>query len=131
MKEIKFRVWDKEEKQIKNVDSIHFPLGKSSGKDISIYNEKEDCYEWVYDYKIMRYTGIEDKNKKEIYEGDILAIDDFSFENFSEFKNYGEIKYNNCRFYIKMKDGYHDELINVPDIYEVVGNIYENSELLD
>ena len=29
-----------------------------------VYNEEEDCYEWVYDYELMQYTGIKDKNNK-------------------------------------------------------------------
>ena len=45
MREIKFRVWDKDEKIIKKVESINFPLGgESSSKTVCVYNEEEDCY---------------------------------------------------------------------------------------
>ena len=125
MKEIKFRVWDKEEKQMKSVDSIHFPLGKSSGKDISVYNEKEDYYEWIYDYEWMQYAGVKDRNGKEIYEGDIVECIEFI-----------GLEYVHSRYRVFYDDEYISYSIgcledDVRNTIEVIGNIYENPELLD
>ena len=122
MREIKFRVWDKDEKIIKKVESINFPLGgKSSSKTVCVYNEEEDCYEWVYDYELMQYTGIKDKNNKEIYEGDIVEF----YSNVED-----EI--------ITEKVEYHFGIYRAGDYFvgkiynkcEVIGNIYENKDLL-
>ena len=122
MREIKFRVWDKDEKIIKKVESINFPLGgQSSSKTVCVYNEEEDCYEWVYDYELMQYTGIKDKNNKEIYEGDIVGF----YSNVED-----EI--------ITEKVEYHFGIYRAGDYFvgkiynkcEVIGNIYENKDLL-
>lgn len=122
MREIKFRVWDNDEKIIKKVESINFPLGgESSSKTVCVYNEEEDCYEWVYDYELMQYTGIKDKNNKEIYEGDIVEF----YSNVED-----EI--------ITEKVEYHFGIYRAGDYFvgkiynkcEVIGNIYENKDLL-
>ena len=82
------------------------------------------------DNTLMQYTGLKDKNGVEIYEGDILSLircldkhficmcnklPDKDFTDVVIFEN-GEFTCN--------------ELGNIPDYYEIIGNIYENPELL-
>jgi uncharacterized phage protein (TIGR01671 family) len=78
----------------------------------------------------MQYTGLHDKNGKEIYEGDIVK-----FENIK-----AKIIYGFCGFEFEWIDGYTDKIRlckteplfkNVSLIFEVIGNIYENPELLN
>lgn len=81
-----------------------------------ILNDK-DCI-------VMQSTGTADKNGKEIYEGDIVKIDNLIKQ--VKFTCYG------CRFQLTDKDGYFFDSIykNRTDEIEVIGNIFENKDLL-
>jgi hypothetical protein len=119
MREIKFRAWDKLNKEMINVESINFQERRVY-KDTVSYRKFEDI-------DLMQYTGLKDKNNKEIYEGDIL------FESFGE--RYYKVVFKNGNFRTEF-EGYFDEysfdLIDVVlDLCEINGNIYENSELME
>lgn len=120
MREIKFRAWIKEVDEIREVEYINFWKKKIS------YPHKF-CKEYYLnadfdEIEIMEYTGLKDKNGKEIYEGDIL------FESFRE--EYFKVVFENGSFRAEA-DGYSLDLEDCDDICEVVGNIYENPELLE
>ena len=69
MREIKFRVWDNDSKKIYNQDDFILTFD-NVGEDIYLKGNNEIIP--FYRYKLMQYTGLEDKNGQEIYEGDIL-----------------------------------------------------------
>lgn len=92
--------------------------------------EKSLCYKVDKD-TLGQYTGLHDKNGKEIYEGDILEIKGFSYKGYCT----GVIKKN---VVVEFKDYRwscgHKSLLNLSTwkevTLEVIGNIYDNSELL-
>ena len=120
MREIKFRAWIKEVDEIREVEYINFWKKKIS------YPHKF-CKEYYLnadfdEIELMEYTGLKDMKGKEIYEGDIL------FETFRE--EYFKVVFENGSFRAEV-DEYSLDLEDYANICEVVGNIYENAELME
>lgn len=76
------------------------------------------------DYILMQYIGINDKNGKEIYEGDIIKD--------SYYDNKGKISFANCCYGIFAGKSYDGDILfyAMSKDLEVIGNIHENPELL-
>ena len=124
MREIKFRCWDRFKQRWSNYkinDSTVYFMDKKTGVWYGSYNKR------YKDFNLMQYTELKDKNNKEIYEGDIL------FESFGE--RYYKVVFENGSFRAEFKgdfEWHHFDLIDVViQGCEVVGNIYENPELME
>ena len=130
MREIKFRVLiDRkmyyQDKYEAYSDNFSIDICKETITITSFYNY-EDVYRFEYEeVKLMQYTGVKDKNGKEIYEEDIVILNDAEEENRCIVK----YKYGS---YILVDGDLREDLSNVEDKFlEVVGNIYENKDLLE
>lgn len=133
MREIKFRAFSKRLNKMLTSRIIK----QSSDSLVKIINEIMpglNCDKGIFiptedvDLKIMQYTGLKDKNGKEIYEGDILLYLKKS-KRIVSYKNGAFIRYyGNYNIYLL-----YDSLIENGCLvdYEVIGNIYENPELLE
>ena len=139
MREIKFRMWDKERKEMKFLPYIYF----GSDGEIAFIPSKDWSY--IDDYprnggkdifSVMQFTGLFDKNGKEIYEGDVViehSTIPTTLENPS-----GKVLYykDYCGFVFQYySDVYKQWYVRrlegeMAKKYEVIGNIYENPELL-
>ena len=118
MRKIKFRAWDKENEKMMKVSSLHL-----ENKEISV--KENGTFHLFRMQDLMQYTGLRDKNNKEIYEGDIVILNDAEEEN----KCIVKYKYGS---YILVDGDLRENLSNVEDRFlEVIGNIYENKSLLE
>ena len=124
MREIKFRAWDKINKRMlgyERIDKLEF--GKDGLEILYADNGRGYC---IGDFVLMQYTGLKDKNGKEIYEDDILLPVELHDSNLHCYKNGKGIP-------VVIKYDSHRTFYNTPcDIgnWEVIGNIHENPELL-
>jgi uncharacterized phage protein (TIGR01671 family) len=107
-REIKFRAWDKK---------FHY-MSEEITLEGEVYFEEDNI--------LMQFTGLKDKNGKEIYEGDIIKDKDKKVYKV-------EWDYNYAGF-----APFCEQIFSAPDTYsewnlgeiEIIGNIYENKELL-
>jgi uncharacterized phage protein (TIGR01671 family) len=125
-----FRVYDKQEKKMINDPCMEnlFIAGNGNIVDVKHFDH----------YLIDRYVRMDsigrwDKNKNEIFEGDILLAD---YDYCEEENVHLEVKWDDSRasFYLSdISDGVaedNDEFDLINQCYQVIGNIWENSELL-
>lgn len=136
MRPIKFRAWDKDAKRM-----YHLFMSVWVGDDLPDGQiESQDVFEWPEIYEVMQFTGLHDKDGKEIYEGDYVKGTRFvDSPDYEEREGWVEflvtegafvMRDSTCRRpeeYIRMlvdfeADGWEK--------YEVIGNIYENPDLL-
>lgn len=126
MREIKFRAWDEEERQMIDADSWYFGDESEPFMDSVARAQNE--------YKLMQYTGLTDKNGKEIYEGDLFNCI-YHRDGHTDHVYSVEYWVSNTKFLLRRhgnlcpQDGVVQTVSDVAR-HEVIGNIYENKELL-
>ena len=139
-REIKFRVWDHNNK---NWALFANAIDIANG---SVYEIGMDWETVLHETTIQQYTGLKDKNDLEIYEGDIISFDEYpniifvvgwsvyeevGWSLYSNTPNakpkYHELEqiFNNIELYEEYSMRYFDQ-----GVYKVLGNIFENPELL-
>lgn len=166
MRPIKFRAWDKVNKEWLKTKSGGLSLNNKTQKLEYTFSDTFTLHDWETcrkigafpgNYEVVQFTGLNDKNEKEVYEGDCVTMHQFLFDGnevesrlfgvityledstyFEDVAAYGFKKIRNkfyenhtgfepgegvsplCYFY-----GLHEES------FEIIGNIYENPDLLE
>jgi len=128
MRRTKFRAWNKLDNKMIDMDALCF-IHCGSYNSILLDKLENDT-----DYiELMQYSGLEDKNEEEICEGDILkgrknnnykvVFENASFVCYHTKKEYGRWGLLGRLFDADMRD--------LLEHIEIIGNIYENKELLE
>lgn len=126
MREIKFRAWDEKGKQMIEHENLQMNCD-----GFCVIDEEATMFPMDI---IMQFTGLKDKNGKEIYEGDFLGT--YEGEELG-WENHGKVIWWNesAKFFLADKDNYMSESELSEETQEwndteIIGNIYENPNLL-
>lgn len=116
MRTIKFRAWQDNSMLIQ--------------KTPGVYGTKNFLNQLYEDCELMQFTGVKDKNNKEIYEGDIFKTF-IRNDDGDKFERHYQVVFNdtNCQFMVLDTDS-NGSLFHYANNCEVIGNIHENPELL-
>ena len=125
MKEIKFRAWSSGRKEMAEVESIHF-----KGNAVYLISKYLRLVANLDETELMQFTGQKDMNGKEVFEEDILKLEN---------RDFGIVQYNNlnCNYYIQLINYHFNVAIDFKKVFsyqskvEIIGNKYENPELLE
>lgn len=145
-RKIKFRVWDKYKKQMYPISSIDYDIFSQEIRIIAVGHKNGMCTSYNKNHnsekcditalELMQYTGLHDKNGKELYEGDIVKITNKNSKVISMKPIIADIEWSEeyltyTLITTSVKDAF-ESLKDYLDEYdiEVIGNIYDNPELL-
>ena len=137
-REIKFRAWDHEDGMMvyseKEYDEHYFAIdGMAQAHRIYESTDSEGMPEpHSEEIKIMQYTGLKDGKETDIYEGDIVIVENSEPDENGEYDQITVCKWDKGGFTLEDNAGGHwsRQLFNQPERLEIIGNIYENPELL-
>lgn len=117
-REIKFRVWYREEWNNNHEQTMEF-------MDLNEFAQDEEFEDFIY----MQYAELEDKNGTEVYDGDIIQWKDKDGETYRDLVYYNK----GCLYPFYQANPEIDSGHFIDDFkeFEVIGNKYENKELLN
>ena len=136
MRELKFRAWKMRNGKLQRYVCTPFGLFDYAQEHpeapVLHYEQVNDIRDFMPDADVIeQYTGLKDKNGKEIYEGDILKLRGRVYE--VKFDNYGQFCLENKKYHWLSSD-YSFRSVDVwcaeGILVEKIGNIHENPELL-
>ena len=127
MRQIKFRAWDKKNKKwLFGYDYSHLGGFSLLGEVVLLGEIQKIQLHDLKDIAIMQYTGLKDKNGKEIYEGDILEFDNKDENN----RVRSKVIFDVGMFGVFFEEIWIGLIFLSKRNVELIGNIYQNKDLL-
>lgn len=136
MREIKFRAWDKRRKEYLSSGRVLISVeaGRQPKNSLIFLDILSDPDFFRDRFVIEQFTGLDDKNGKEICEGDILYFTVFDYNGYDT-QHKGIVKWYGTRFMLwhdNEQEHYGLDWVTAQDDEpEIIGNIHENPELLE
>ena len=118
----RYRAWDSWRKRMSVVDRIYIDT-----EGVRLYDDFGEYWRDFRDVKLMQSTAFKNKNGKEIFEGDIVKM---AKDVYSEPTYYEVVRHRGGAYRLESKQHGCELWLRHTDC-EVVGNIYENPELLE
>jgi len=134
MREIKFRAWDKKKKMMETIGLTFARNGELASIKAWHYQDVDGHYR-IYlpsEVNLVQYTGLRDKNGKEIYEGDVVKETfprDKSDPAYDSYGDEGVVEWHEGIGAWSWEHGEEWGMIDSQDV-KIIGNIYENPDLL-
>lgn len=119
---LKYRAWDSWRKRMSVVDRIYIDT-----EGVRLYDDFGEYWRDFRDIKLMQSTGLVDKNGKEIFDGDVVKM---AKDVYSEPTYYEVVRHRGGAYRLESKKHGCELWLRHADC-EVVGNVYENPELLE
>lgn len=134
-RKIKFRAWNEDDKEMYDDVFLSQRIPKGQKGFLKGLGLNEHINDASKSFELMQYTGLKDVNGTEIYEGDIVEYEGFD-EKEGSWRDKWVVQFVNelsAYYLMPIKGNTKPDLLHEigNDVLEVIGNIYENKELLD
>jgi len=123
MKNFKFRAWDKDHKYMEYTDkNLIVTFGEKGIVNATDLSDIYSACEYMQNYELMQSTGLKDNDGIEFYKKDIVRNIDS--------EELGVVEYDEGQFRVSY-NGVSEQLWEIDKDLQIIGNIYENPELLE
>ena len=133
----KFRAWDKDAKVMYGWENLIMEKDDRTDNWMIGYRQSPNIVEYDHEQVIMQSTGLKDKKGVEIFEGDFCiqrGEEPYSDENMTldeDWEYRGIIKFQDFAYWLQDNEGFLKWLGTDCDEIEIIGNRFENPELLE
>ena len=135
----KFRVWDKDNKYMEYTDKNLVVCFSDEGAEVTDHTTFSHSCTSMEKFELMQSTGLKDISGTEIYEGDIVKVlvQDIEPKIMKDKMYVGVVDYKQGTFDIKNSENTYLGIIpqmymsDIDCVFRILGNIYENPELLE
>lgn len=136
MRKIKFRVWDKNRK-IYAKQIISYKLDRNNEINLVVYLDKKNKQNEIFDsekimtneFIIQQFTGLQDMQGNDIYEGDIVKLKPYTNNNISDYNKVVEYELYHC----ESPNAHSARWLPFDNSFskcKIIGNIFDNPELM-
>lgn len=137
MRKIKFKGWDTIKKVMYSAEEMgqdELTINPDGRGFVNVNGSYTNSSQYMTHIIPLEYTGLKDKDEKDIYEKDIIETEHISYNVHGSYegmvKKYGVVEFNYGKFGLSMTNGGFEDISFSSKYHKIIGNIYSNPELL-